>query len=62
MWTPRNLNLDTLHIRAIDESWGVTANFRLPVIHSELLGLLWIEGQVVVSASHHQALDLLPVG
>ena len=53
MWTPRNLKLSTLlHYSPVDENGGVLSP-PFPVVHSRLLSLGYVEGQVVILALLH---------
>lgn len=58
MWTPRNIRLETR-----STSCFVDSDVRVPplVVHDDLLGLLGVNDEVIVSAPGCQVLDFLPV-
>ena len=53
-------DLNLLHYSPVDENGGVLGP-PYPVVHSHLLCLDHVEGEVVVLAPHGQVSDLLPV-
>ena len=53
---------DTLDLNSLDLDGSVCVSIGSPEVHDDLLGLLCVYGQVVISAPGCQVLDLLPVG